>query len=123
LETISENQNKRTGKHLLPETREQRKKRRRESMPSILHDVNSEKLDETIKSSSANNRKIETIEACSLIHGSTVSDLTPCLDGMWYSFVNTASTSQLQQYITNSKKTMKAVQSIINKEVDSFEKK
>jgi hypothetical protein len=92
-------------------------------MPSILHDVNSEKLDETIKSSSANNRKIETIEACSLIHGSTVSDLTPCLDGMWYSFVNTASTSQLQQYITNSKKTMKAVQSIINKEVDSFEKK
>ena len=64
-------------------------------------------------------RKHETIGA--EIHGATERDKRPCLDGMWTSLVGTASSEQLKNYVTSSKKAKKVLPSVVNKEVAKFE--
>ena len=50
---------------------------------SKLQKGNSEKFDVPTAERSAKRRKVETLEACSEVHGATDHDQGPALDGMW----------------------------------------
>ena len=120
---VSELESVRTpSKQVLSETKRKRRMKSRRKTPLLIQSENSEKLqDRFVKPRTSRKRKHETIEACAEIHGATDSDKRPCLDGMWVSLVGTASSEQLKNYVTCSKKAKKVLPSVVNKEVAKFE--
>jgi len=86
---------------------------------SKLQKRNSEKFDVPTTERSAKRRKVETLEACSEVHGATDHDQGPALDGMWCTL---SSPNRMTGYISQSFKTRKKVLPIVlKKEVKQFE--
>ena len=54
-------------------------------------------------------KKDETLEACSEIHGTTNHDQRPALDGMWCTLINASSPDRMLGYVSQSLKVRKKV--------------
>ena len=107
---------------VLSETKRKRRLQLPRETPSLIQLENSEKLQERfVNPRTARKRKHETIESCSEIHGATESEKRPCLDSMWVTLVNTASSKQLKNYFVSSKKAKKIIPSLMNIAVTDFE--
>ena len=67
-------------------------------------------------------KKDETLEACSEMHGTTNHDQRPALDGMWCTLINASSPDRMLGYVSQSLKVRKKVlPAVVKKEVKKFE--
>ena len=77
-----------------------------------------EKIGGDLKERSSRTRRMETLDACELIHGGN----QPAVDGMWLTFINSIKQKKLKQYLDNSTKVKKVLPLLVNKSIYSYEK-
>ena len=89
-----------------------------EKNPTVLSPEDVEKIGGDLKERSSRTRRMETLDACELIHGGN----QPAVDGMWLTFINSIKQKELKQYLDNSTKVKKVLPLLVNKSIYSYEK-
>ena len=97
---------------------ETEKKNLLEKNPTVLSPEDVEKIGGDLKERSSRTRRMETLDACELIHGGN----QPAVDGMWLTFINSIKQKELKQYLDNSTKVKKVLPLLVNKSIYSYEK-
>ena len=93
----------------------------KERHPTKLKDTNSDQYEVPTAIRSGQRRTKETMEFCANVHGGSVDDDQPILDGLWM-LVHVATPAALSHYIAYSQKVMKKViPKVVKNHVKSFE--
>lgn len=99
-----------------------RKIMERKRHPTKLKDTNSDQYEVPMATRSGQRRTKETMEFCANVHGGSVDDEQPTLDGLWITLVHVATPAALSCYVANSQKVMKkVVPKVVKDHIKSFE--
>ena len=98
-----------------------KKQKSRLKTPTVLSNCNSQELLQELQVRQCSLRRSETMTAALAIHGGTVVNRKPALDGLWMTTVKKASVKDLRTYCKNSKKIKNGVfPKVQNEETRSY---